>query len=151
MSYTAPKLVSDSEQIGFVEHFYSRPINRELWRFEITKFGKSGVDLYVDHRPELGHIPGWFQGTVITAIAEYAGALSGIASLPAGRMSATVDQHIKFIGQARGEKLIARGHVIKPSLTLIACEADVFVEREGKEHLIAKMIQSNSVFPEAKD
>ena len=121
---------------------------RDLFGFELVDYDDRSAVFAIPHRPELGHIPGYFQGTVITAIGEVSAALAAIASLPEGRMSATVDQTIKFIGAARGERLIGRGQVLKPSLSLVACKADIFVERDGKEHLIATMLQSNIVLPE---
>jgi acyl-coenzyme A thioesterase PaaI-like protein len=140
--------MSDSANAAFVEVWKNKALIKDFWRFELVAFRKGSTELMVDHRPELGHLPGLFQGTVITGIAEFAGGLASISSLPEGRMTTTVDQTIKFIGQARGDRLIARGRVIKPSLSLVACAVDIFVRRDGEEHLIATMLQSNFVLPE---
>jgi len=143
-------LESDSDNADFLDTFFASPIMRDFWRFEVTEFRRAGVTMEVDVRPELGHLPGWFQGSTITALAEFAGGLAAMATLPNGRLAATVDQHIKFVGPARGDRLIARGRVVRPSLTLVACDVDVLVRRDGAEHLIARMLQSNIVQPEQK-
>lgn|SRR5512139_2571966 len=130
-----------------VEASRGSPPIRDLFGFELVDYDDRHATLAVDHRSELGQAPGFFQGSVITAIAEFAAAFSSLASLPEGRETVTVDQTIKFLGAARGERMIARGEVIKPSLTLVACRADVFVVRDGQEHLIATMLQSNIVTP----
>lgn len=142
--------MSESANAAFADAWKNQALIKDFWRFELLDYQKGAAELMVDHRPELGHLPGWFQGTVITGLAEFAGGLASISSLPEGRTTVTVDQTIKFIGQARGERLIARGRVIKPSLTLVACDVDVFVVRDGTEHLVATMLQSNIVTPAAE-
>lgn len=139
--------MSESANAAFADAWKNQPLIKDFWRFKLVGYLKGSAELMVDHRPELGHLPGWFQGTVITGLAEFAGGLASISSLPEGRTTVTVDQTIKFIGQARGERLIARGRVIKASLTLVPCSVDVFVVRDGAEHLVATMLQSNIVAP----
>ena len=140
--------MATSSNAAAMEGTRSSPPIRDLFGFELVDYDDRRVTMAVDHRDEFGHAPGFFQGSVITAIAEFAAALASYASLPAGRISSTVDQTIKFFGAARGERMIARGEVIKPSLTLVPCRADVYVVRDGKEHLVATMLQSNIVVPE---
>ncbi len=140
-------LESDSDNTGFLETFFASPVMRDLWRFEVTEFRKSGATMEVDVRPELGHLPGWFQGTTITAIAEFAGGLAGLATLPRGWSAATVDQHIKFIGPARGERLVAKARVIRPGRTITTCQCEVYAVENGAERLCAVMLQTNHQAP----
>ena len=139
--------MSEPANLGVIQEAIRSPLLHDLFGFELVECDAGSAVVAVDVRDQLGHMPGWFQGSVITAIAEFAGAFSAILSLPGGRMTSTVDQTIKFIGPARGERLIARGRVIKPSLTLVPCDVDIFVVRDGREHLCAKMLQSNVVLP----
>lgn len=105
------------------------------------------VTLTLDCRPELGHAPGWFQGSMTTAIAEFAAAWSAGTLIPADWSSLTLDQTIKFVGAAEGDRLIARGSVIKPGRSITTCMAEVFARRDGEEHLCAVMLQTNRHAP----
>lgn len=101
------------------------------------------VTLRLESRQELGHAPGWFQGTITSALAEFAAAWSGASLMPASWTNLTLDQTIKFVGAARGGRLIARGSVVKPGRSISTTMAEVFVQREGEEHLCAIMLQTN--------
>ena len=54
----------------------------------------------------------------------------------------TVEYKMNLIAPADGEKLIARGQVVRPGRTLIVAKAEVFAVREGKETLCALMQQT---------
>ena len=47
-----------------------------------------------------------------------------------------------LLAPADGEKLIARGKVVRPGRTLIVTQAEVFAVRDGKETLCALMQQT---------
>nr|WP_276509823.1 PaaI family thioesterase [Novosphingobium taihuense] len=112
----------------------ARPHIRDLFRFDLVGFEVGSVTLGLDHRPELGHAPGWFQGTVTTAIAECAAAMSGATTAP-DKDSLTLQQTIHFVGAARGDRLIAEGRVIARGRTISTTAADVYVMRDGARHL----------------
>ena len=140
----------EANNAEFLQQAMQNPVIRDLYGFELGDIGYGEVTLSAGIRDELGHAPGFFQGSVITAIAEFAGAFAAITTAPeggAGTMS-TVDQTIKFVSPARGERMIARGRVIKPARSLIACSVDIYVMRDGTEHLCATMLQSNYRPPE---
>mgnify|MGYP001052696984 CR=1 FL=1 len=141
--------MSEPENLITITEALRQPLLRDFFGFEMIEYDTGSATVAVDRRDELGHMHGWFQGAVISGIAEFAGAFAAILSLPLGRVTTTVDQTIKFMGPARGDRLVARGRIIKPSKTLIPCAIDVFVVRDGAEHLCATMLQSNMVAPPA--
>lgn len=108
----------------------SRPCVRDLFGMKLLTWQPGAVTLGLDARPELGHLSGWFQGAVTSAIAEYAASLSGITLAP-GKDSMTLQQDIHFTGAARGERLIAEGRVLSAGRTISTTAAEVFVERDG--------------------
>ena len=121
----------------------------DFYKFRVESIDPGHVVLGVDGRPELGHRPGWFQGTVITAIAEFAAGYSSATLVGAGWISLTIVQTINFVGQARGERLVARGRVIQPGRTITVASAEIFAVRDGGEHLCAVMQQTNHHMPPA--
>ena len=54
----------------------------------------------------------------------------------------TVEYKINFVAPADGEKLIARGQVVRAGRTLIVTKADVFAVKESQETLCAVMQQT---------
>lgn len=125
---------------------FSTPIVR-FFGIEQGAVEPSHVTLVLDCRPELGHQQGWFQGSVTTAIAEFAAAWSASTLIPPGWSNLTLDQTIKFVGAAQGDRLIARGSVIKPGRTITSCLCEVFAVRDGGEQLCAVMLQTNRHAP----
>ena len=54
----------------------------------------------------------------------------------------TVEYKLNLVAPADGERLVARGEVVKPGRTLIITKAEVFAIREGKWTLCALMQQT---------
>jgi len=140
----------DSRYAGFrqrTEATLAKPLLAGFFGIRAERIEAGAVSLLIDHRPELGHAPGWFQGSIVTAIAEFAAALSASSLMPEGWANLTLDQHISFVGSARGERLVARGRVLAGGRTIVSSAADVFVVRGGAEHLCAAMLQTNRLAP----
>ncbi len=54
----------------------------------------------------------------------------------------TVEYKLNLVAPADGERLVARGEVVKPGRTLIITKAEVFAIRDGKWTLCALMQQT---------
>ena len=105
--------------------------------FEVKAVEPGEITLALPLKPELGHAPGFFQGSIVGAVAEYAGSYAAYTLLPADWSRLTLDYTLKFLGPARGERLIGKGRVLAHGRTLSNCAADLFVLRDGAEHLCA--------------
>jgi acyl-coenzyme A thioesterase PaaI-like protein len=57
--------------------------------------------------------------------------------MPLDRGVLTTEFKINLLAPAVGERVIARGKVIKAGRTLTLAQAEVFAESEGRERLIA--------------
>ena len=137
----------DPDFASRIEASLARPLVHTLFGIRASRIEAGAVEIYLDHRPELGHSPGWFQGTIITAIAEFAAAWSAVTLIPGDWNNLTLTQTINFTGAARGDRLIARGRVIQPGRTISNCCAEIFVRREGQEFPCAFLIQTNRHAP----
>jgi uncharacterized protein (TIGR00369 family) len=62
--------------------------------------------------------------------------------VPAGASVLTVEYKMNLMAPADGDKLIARGRVVRPGRTLIVTQAEVFALRDGRETLCALMQQT---------
>ncbi|WP_216870341.1 hotdog domain-containing protein [Modestobacter excelsi] len=57
--------------------------------------------------------------------------------LPPGSALATVDYTAKFLTEARGDHLLARGRVLRAGSTLTVASVDVYAVQHGSETLCA--------------
>ena len=92
--------------------------------------------------PRLTQQQGLFHGALIGAMLDCAGGYAGHSLMPPGSEVLTTEYKVNFIAAARGERLIARGRVLKPGRTLTVTMAEAFCERNGVETPCAVMLQS---------
>ncbi len=100
------------------------------------------VDIAVDFRPEVSQQHGFFHGGIVGTIADSAGGYAAFSLMPDDATVLTVEYKINLIAPADGERLIARGRVIKPGRTLTVAHVDVYVHRDGHDHNCATMLQT---------
>ena len=100
------------------------------------------VEIDVDYHDGLSQQHGFFHAGVTSTIVDSAGGYAGFTLFPAGSSILTVEFKINLIAPAHGDLLIAIGKVVKPGRTLTICDGEVFVERDGKCTLCAKMQQT---------
>jgi len=125
----------------------AKPYARDLFGICLEHVSSGSVTLAIEHRPELGHLPGWFQGAVTTAIGEYAASWSAITLASAGCSMLTIQQSIHFVGPARGERLIAIGRVISSGKSIAIGAADIFAEVGAVRTLCAVLTLTNRCLP----
>ena len=56
------------------------------------------------------------------------------------RVSHEVEYKVNFLSPARGERLLARGWVVKPGRTLTVCAGEVHALSDGTETIVATML-----------
>jgi uncharacterized protein (TIGR00369 family) len=112
------------------------PIAR-LLGFDYTRIAPGETEIVLPYREELSFRPGAFAGAVVGALADFAAVSATYTLVPAGWLGATVDYDVKVMAPPHGERLLARGRVLKPGSTILFAAADVFVEQGGRETLCA--------------
>jgi uncharacterized protein (TIGR00369 family) len=105
--------------------------------FDFGRVAPGEAEIIQPYREELTQHNGFFQGGVIGALADFAGGSAAGTLLPPGWVNMTVDYTVKLLAPAKGEKLIARGRVIKPSQVMTVAAADVYSVNGSDEKLCA--------------
>ena len=100
------------------------------------------TEIHVPHWDGVEQQHGFVHGGVIGMIADSAGGYAAMTMVPASASVLTVEYKINLVAPADGEKLIARGQVVRPGRTLIVTKAEVFAIKAGKETLCALMQQT---------
>ncbi len=95
------------------------------------------VHLGIDRRDDLVQFKGYFHGGVISGLADLAAGGAVATMLPPGRGVVTISLHVNFLAPARGERLVARGSVVKIGKTLGVASVELVTLEGGQEHLCA--------------
>jgi uncharacterized protein (TIGR00369 family) len=90
---------------------------------------------------------GFFHGALIGAMLDCAGGYAAYSLMPPGTDVLTTEYKVNFVAAAEGERLIARGRVVKPGRTLTVATAEAFCRRDGVETLCAVLLQSLICIP----
>ena len=99
-------------------------------------------EIEVSYMPELSQQHGYFHGGVVGTIADSAAGYAGYSLMPSDSSVLTVEYKLNLLSPADGERLIARGQVVKPGRTLVIARADVSVVKDQREKLCATLLQT---------
>jgi uncharacterized protein (TIGR00369 family) len=95
------------------------------------------VEIILRPSPAISQQHGFVHAGAVSAIADSAGGYAALSLMPAGRGVLTTEFKINLIAPAAGERIIARGRVVKPGRTLTVVQTEVFAESQGQEKLVA--------------
>ena len=104
--------------------------------------GPGRTEVSVDFRPELSQHNGFFHGAMSGAVADVACGLAGLTLYPPGSNMLAVEYTIHFLEPALGQELIARAEVIRRGNRLSSVRCDLFVVRDGAEHLCGAVLET---------
>lgn len=100
------------------------------------------TEIHVPHWDGIEQQHGFVHGGVVGMIADTAAGYAAMTMVSSSASVLTVEYKLNLFIPADGEKLIARGQVVRPSRTLIVTKAEVFAIKAGKETLCALMQQT---------
>jgi uncharacterized protein (TIGR00369 family) len=100
------------------------------------------TEIHLDHWSGIEQQHGFIHGGVVGMIADSAAGYAAMTMVPSDASVLTVEYKMNLVASASGEKLVARGRVVRPGRTLIVTQAEVFAIRDGRETLCALMQQT---------
>ena len=100
------------------------------------------TEIHLPHWKGVEQQHGFVHGGVVGMIADSAAGYAAMTMVPASGSVLTVEFKLNLLAPADGEKLVARGEVVRPGRTLIVTKAEVFAIKDGKEVLCALMQQT---------
>lgn len=114
---------------------------------EVVEERPGSVVLEAPYLQSLSTPPDLFPTSSVGAIGDMAAISSCLSMLPEGWACATLDFTVKMTGQARGDKLIARGRVLQAGKSFSVGSADVFTVLDSKETLCGVVMATGRNFP----
>lgn len=106
----------------------------------LTEIGEGTATIELPVRPDLTQQHGFVHAGIVTMIVDTACGYAAYSTMSPDSAVLTVEFKVNFISPAMGERLIARGRVLKPGRTLTVCQGDVFAVNDGREKLVATML-----------
>ncbi len=103
---------------------------------EVERLAPGEVDLALPFRPDLTQQHGFFHAGTTTTIVDSAAGYAALSLYPKGTGVLTTEFKLNLLNPGRGERLVARGRVVKPGRTLTVCRGDVYgIEADRETHV----------------
>jgi uncharacterized protein (TIGR00369 family) len=108
------------------------------------------VEIILPVAAHLSQQHGFVHAGAVAAIADSAAGYAALSLMPPASGVLTTEFKINLLSPAGGERLVARGRVIKAGRTLTLALSEVFAVREGQEKLCA-MLTATLMTVEGRD
>ena len=98
------------------------------------------VEIALPFREDLTQQHGYLHAGIVTSIVDSACGYAALSLTPAGAEVLSVEYKINLLSPAKGERMIARGRVVRSGRNLTVCLGEVFATSDGQEKLVATML-----------
>jgi len=109
------------------------------------------VTIELPFRADLTQQHGFLHAGVVTTIADSACGYAALSLMVPAAAVLTVEYKVNLLAPARGDRVIARGRVLRPGRTITVCEADVVAVHAGGEQPVATMLATMIAVRERPD
>ena len=118
---------------------------------QLAKVSPGMAEIILPFSADVDQHYGFFHGGAIATIVDGAAGAAAYSLLEGGAGVLTTEFKINFLAPAKGDRLIARGKVIKPGRRLIICQGDAFIEQDGSEMLVATALLTMMQVPASRN
>jgi uncharacterized protein (TIGR00369 family) len=116
----------------------------------ILHIAPGAVDIALSPSSSISQQHGFVHAGAVSAIADSAAGYAALSLMPRSAGVLTIEFKINLVAPAAGERIVARGRVIKVGRTLTLAQTEVFSELAGQEKLIA-LLTSTLMTIEGRD
>ncbi len=109
------------------------------------------VEIEMPYRADLAQQHGFIHGGIVTAIVDSACGYAAFSLSAPDTEVLTVEYKVNFLAPAKGQRLLARGEVVRPGATVAVCKGDVLAYDDGEEKLVATMLSTMMLMPNRPD
>ncbi|MGH2444717.1 MAG: PaaI family thioesterase [Candidatus Limnocylindria bacterium] len=95
------------------------------------------VEIAIRPHAAISQQHGFVHAGAVTAIADSAAGYAALTLMPSGTGVLSTEFKINLLAPAMGDRIVARGRVVKAGRTLTVAQSEVFAESGGGEKLIA--------------
>jgi len=138
----ARRRMSAHETAERVRASFDRQSAMHLIRATLPVVEPGRTEIHVPHWDGIEQQHGYVHGGVVGMIADSAAGYAAMTTVPETASVLTVEYKLNLVAPADGDRLVARGQVVRPGRTLIVTRAEVFAVKDAKETLCALMQQT---------
>jgi uncharacterized protein (TIGR00369 family) len=106
----------------------------------LTRVSPGEVEVELAFREDLTQQHGYLHAGVVTSIVDSACGYAALSLTEAGAEVLSVEYKINLLAPSVGEKVIARGRVVRAGRNVTVCLGEVFAVTGGEEKLTATML-----------
>ncbi len=107
---------------------------------EIASVSPGAVDVSLPCAEHLLQHHGYLHGAVVAAIVDTACGCSALTLMPPRSSVLTVEYKVNFLAPAAGDRIIARGRVVKAGRRLTVCRGEAYARSGAAEKMVAALM-----------
>jgi uncharacterized protein (TIGR00369 family) len=130
-------MTGDVDSDRRVRESFERQRFMDLIGAKLAEVGEGRVEIELPADERLTQQHGFLHAAVVAAAVDSACGYAALTLMPAETAVLTVEYKINLLAPAAGERLIARGRVVRAGRTLTTCAGDAFMVVDGAERQIA--------------
>jgi len=115
----------------------------------LTRVEAGRVDIEMAFDARFTQQDGYLHAGAVATIADSANGYAALSLAPAGTEVLAVEFKINLVRPVVGDRIVARGRVIRPGSSLTACMTEVYAQREGSSKLVALALGTIMLHPSA--
>ena len=109
---------------------------------ELTRVAPGVVDITLPFREDLTQQHGYLHAGVVTTVLDSACGYAALSLMASGTAVLAVELKVNFVAPAVGDKIVARGRVVKSGRTITVCSGEAHATSEGSDKLVASMLST---------
>ena len=106
----------------------------------LTRVAPGEVDVELPFRMELTQQHGFLHAGIVTTVLDSACGYAAFSLMPAEAAVLSIEFKTNLLAPAKGERLIARGRVVRAGRTITVCQADGIMLDGGREVHVATLV-----------
>lgn len=106
----------------------------------LLRVGAGEVDIEVAKRGDLVQQHGFLHAGVLASVADSACGYAALSLMPPGAAVLSIEFKINLLAPASGDRIVARGTVLRAGRTISVCRGDVTSYAADGERLVATMV-----------
>jgi uncharacterized protein (TIGR00369 family) len=117
---------------------------------KLTDISPGAVEIEIRPHAAISQQHGFVHAGAVSAIADSAAGYAALSLMPPGTGVLSTEFKINLLAPAMGDRIVARGRVVKSGRTLTVAQSEVFAVTGGEERLIA-LLTATLMMVEARD
>ena len=129
----------DADAEARVRQSFARQAYMETLGAELVRVGDGEVDIALPFSDRLVQQDGFLHAGVVAGATDSACGYAALTRMDAAAEVLTVEFKINLLAPAAGERLVARGRVVRSGRNLTVCRGDAVTVSDGREKHVATM------------